>query len=848
MKQVITKYVFNPALRTITFPQHDSLDLGRIALVTNVTTGQIIFQFNDVTKGGVVAGNVLTLNYNTDAMNATDSLRIDYEAVGGDPVFDRVVVGNAQRRFRDSFASIGPQPDPNVWTTTKNDGNEHIINQGGNAAGSSYLRISLSPFVESSEVNMVSNHSFTFPLRVGFGVSISQRVSGQEVFVGVVAAEDEQNIDYISATPNLVLTSSTATVTSNVATFTQPNHGLQGGDRVTIVGCAEKRLNVGPVVVTPVTKDTFTAPITIANGTYSVVGGFIRLVDPLRYAKNGAGLLFENTTTTNASLVSRRNGAKFRLLNSTVATTTAIQANTAPYTDAFNAASVQELYFSSDEMSYRSYAADSLSGISGQSKYSDGIPDEELPYKLQIRARRLNGITLPVGRIINITKTASSTATVTTDVPHGLSVGDYVQIYGVRDATNFANQTAQTVVATVPSDTTFTTVIGTSTTATSNGGTVFQNQGSVLAPGIIAANIQSVVRSSNVLTVTSNTTISGPLPGEYVQLHGMTLAPEYDGAYKVLRLTGSTLELESVGDDFTSISTGGAIIRRTDVRIHFARVMDYTRLVAEIVGGKVQTTDANNAVPVVIAGAATQSVSQSTGTSSSMWNAAGYSGFLVADIASAAITTTATSGTITPGSPSNIGVYSNSFNVNVTSVSGTNPTLDVSVDESPDGTNWFRIYDFPRITAIGSYVSPTIKSRWGYRYRYVRTITGTSPSFTMALNRLQFSTTPPYFNQFFDRTILPNTINSTTPSYYVDGSDRFSLFVNLGAVTTPPSIMVEGSEDNITWYEVVPAITGVANSVVAAHSVNVAPKWVRARVSSAGSGVTLGYVSIKARE
>lgn len=849
MKQIVKSYVFNPAARTITFTHYVEIELSRLTMITNVTDGIIIFQFNNPNKGGTVSGNVLTLEYDTTSMSASDDLRIDYDALATDPVYDRTVVGNAQRKFRDSFASQDVQPDPTVWDVTKDDGSEHIITQGGNSSGSSYLRISLSPFVESSGVVLNSKQTFGMPMRTGFGVSMSQRVSGQEVFVGMVGVDQDDGIEYITAVPDKPLTGSTVSIASNVGTFTLTNHGFVGGDRVTVVGCAEKRLNVGPVVVTVLTADTFTLPVTLANGTYSAVGGFVRTVDPLRYAKNGAGLLFESTTATGASFVSRRNGAKYRSTNMTVSSTTATQTNTNPYTDAFNTAANHEIYYSLDEVAVRSYAADAGGTLSGFNKYTQSVPEGDIDYKIQIRARSLNGITLPVAKITNISKSGSTTATVTTDVPHGLIAGDYVQIYGVRDATNFPNLTAQTVVASTVNSTTFTVVQGSSATATSNGGVVWQNQGSVLAPGAIAANIQSVARTNNILTVTAATTISGPLAGEYVQLHGLTLAPTLEGAYKVLRVSGSTLELESVGADVASTNTGGAVIRRTDVRLHFARVMDYTRLVTEVVGGKGQTNDANNAVPVTVAATVSTPVTQSTGSTVSMWAASGYAGFVVADIASAAITSTATSTAVSPGQVANIGSLAHSFAVIVTAVSGTSPTLDVSIEESPDGgTNWIRVYDFPRITATGTYVTPIIKAKWGNRYRYVRTVGGTTPSFTMSLNRLMFSEQTAGINQFFDRSIVLTTLNSTTPSYFVDGANKITLYVNIGAATTAPALQLEGSEDNTSWYALGTPLTAVANSTVLLDVSTTAPKWVRARVSTAGSAVTAGYVSIKARE
>lgn len=80
------------------------------------------------------------------------------------------------------------------------------------------------------------------------------------------------------------------------------------------------------------------------------------------------------------------------------------------------------------------------------------------------------------------------------------------------------------------------------------------------------------------------------------------------------------------------------------------------------------------------------------------------------------------------------------IDIPVTVVSGTGtPTMTVAVQESADaGTNWYTVYTFPGITATGSYVSPVIPLT-GNRVRYVQTISGSSPSFTRAINRLQSS-------------------------------------------------------------------------------------------------------------
>jgi hypothetical protein len=105
---------------------------------------------------------------------------------------------------------------------------------------------------------------------------------------------------------------------------------------------------------------------------------------------------------------------------------------------------------------------------------------------------------------------------------------------------------------------------------------------------------------------------------------------------------------------------------------------------------------------------------------------------VLTDVASAAITTTATTGAFTP----TVGT-SYEVNIPVTVVTGTSPTMQVNIEESDDsGTNWFVVYQFPIITATGMYRSPVL-NLIGNRVRYVQTITGTTPSFTRSINRIQ---------------------------------------------------------------------------------------------------------------
>ena len=218
---------------------------------------------------------------------------------------------------------------------------------------------------------------------------------------------------------------------------------------------------------------------------------------------------------------------------------------------------------------------------------------------------------------------------------------------------------------------------------------------------------------------------------------------------------------------------------------------------------------------------------------------------IITDVASAALTTTTTTAAFTP----TFGI-SYTVNIPVTAVTGTTPTLDVAIEESDDsGTNWFKVYDFPRITAAGMYRSPLIRAV-GNRVRYVQTVGGTTPSFTRAINRLQNSSSAEAVRQLIDRSISLTTLNSTTPSLDTrDAGNRAQLVVNIGAATTAPALQMEGSDDNgASWYAIGTPLTAVANSTVQLTVLNINAALMRVRVSTAGATVTAGYVMIKAHD
>jgi hypothetical protein len=222
------------------------------------------------------------------------------------------------------------------------------------------------------------------------------------------------------------------------------------------------------------------------------------------------------------------------------------------------------------------------------------------------------------------------------------------------------------------------------------------------------------------------------------------------------------------------------------------------------------------------------------------------SGVAVTDIASAALTTSTTTAAITPG---NVSVVE--FTINVTVVSGTSPTLDVQIQISKDaGVNWIPIYDFPRITAVGSYVTPKLLLE-GNRIRYVQTVGGTTPSFTRSLIRNSSAGNGAILRQQFSRSIDILTLDSATTALWTEGCNEVSLILATGnnLITTPVVITLEGSETNSDFYDLGNInVTGADPSKTYHTKVSgILAKFIRARVSTAGVDGNLNYVSVKAR-
>ena len=84
-KHILFDYTFDPANKTLTFS--DTYDQKRFLIMTNVTTGDIIYNFADSNLGGTfeyfyepTPSTIVTLTYDTTSMSSSDSIQIFYDA------------------------------------------------------------------------------------------------------------------------------------------------------------------------------------------------------------------------------------------------------------------------------------------------------------------------------------------------------------------------------------------------------------------------------------------------------------------------------------------------------------------------------------------------------------------------------------------------------------------------------------------------------------------------------------------------------------------------------------------------------------------------------------------------
>jgi hypothetical protein len=555
----------------------------------------------------------------TSVVALTELLQLN---VNGSPVsLDNpipVAPENITGKFRESFENFVPGVNWNLVT-----GSGDIVQTDGNAVSASYLVISKDPLTAETETTLTYIDSFPMPAETAVGLSMSQRVLGQELSMELVSTETPLPPVADIAISSISQTTTTLTVNTTAA------HGLVPGKRIGIKGCLDSRLNYPSLVVAATSNATQFLATAGPGGTIpslSLSGGaagFVYFRSALGYAQNGLSEIFENSATTNASVYIRSSagdslpsGTANANQSISCANTSSIQAIASPYTYAFLPTSEYRLNLQADRAQVYDVSVDSVSTTTSRQLRTQVIPDPTKQYTLRFRMSNVDALTVPTAKIVSVSKSGTTTATVTTAGPHGLTTSDQIVAYGVRDTVNFAAITAQVAVASVISSTQFTVVWGSAVTATSYGGMVSRVQGSNIPAQFNQGSngsINSAQGFSGELQLIASNGFTSFVVGDYVNLYGLRDNSTgadlgLDGAYKVIDFSSNNARVIPIGSTpavgtFGAISCGGLVIKRTDARIAFVRIFDYLRERVEVMprpGG-----DASAAVTVTGAVSAT---------------------------------------------------------------------------------------------------------------------------------------------------------------------------------------------------------------------------------------------------
>jgi hypothetical protein len=514
-----------------------------------------------------------------------------------------VSILGAPTKFRDAFEAFDTT---NRWNPAQIAAGD-IVQVDGNVAGASYLVISKDPLAEASETIIETLDRFLMPVRVAAGITASQRINGQEFSFELVSTDDWPGVVPLApASP--VAIASIAQSGATLSVTTAAPHGLKIGEKFSVAGVTDSRLNYPTLTVATTPSPTSLTATAGVQGALSAVtagpfamGSLIK-ADPLGYARNGASLVLEGVTATSESFYVRSEGGD-ALPSGTIAgnhatgftvSSAATQLVAAAGAYAFAPAAVFEIMPQLEKVTFSASPIDSVAALSALFKRSQVVPNPARDYKLRFRAKNHRSFARPVGRIVSASKAGTATTTILFDQPHGLTTADQVVVFGIRDQTNFANLATPTAIASVPDASRITIAMGAAATATSFGGTVMRVNGGLFSPPLSQV-VQSVARSAGVVTAIGNAAWAGLQNGQYLNLHGVRDVVAggdlgVDGAYRVREVTGTSLILEPIGTtpvgaDFASINAGGAVLVRTDFRLHFVRVMEFTRLITESIGG-----------------------------------------------------------------------------------------------------------------------------------------------------------------------------------------------------------------------------------------------------------------------
>jgi len=179
--ETVKNYTISTIAKTITFTDYTSIVLERILLITDITLGTTLYQFNSTTVTGTVATNVLTLSAMAGVSN-TDKLNIVYANLTGDPTYETpalpsgAATSSLQTTGNTSLASIATNTGSGATSANQTNGNQKT-----------QVTAPLGSTTAASSVSTVLSNDYasTATTKITDGTNIANVVAGDTGFNGV---------------------------------------------------------------------------------------------------------------------------------------------------------------------------------------------------------------------------------------------------------------------------------------------------------------------------------------------------------------------------------------------------------------------------------------------------------------------------------------------------------------------------------------------------------------------------------------------------------------------------------------------------------------------------------------
>jgi len=145
----------------------------------------------------------------------------------------------------------------------------------------------------------------------------------------------------------------------------------------------------------------------------------------------------ENTTATQASgFVRSEFGDAFPTGTkngnqsiTTVGSSSSIQLVNTAYTYTFGATTEYRMVARTDKIQISDASVDSLAEQNNRFPLTQVVPNHTKKYKIRYRFKNVDSLTIPVGQILSITKTSATVSRVVFAAPHGLTLGDQINLF-----------------------------------------------------------------------------------------------------------------------------------------------------------------------------------------------------------------------------------------------------------------------------------------------------------------------------------------------------------------------------------------------------------------------------------